>query len=71
MTAIAGLWALIGSLLVAPGDAARHTRGAQNDFVVGAILDLASGWTSLGRASHVTLRLAAADANTEIGRAHV
>ena len=68
LTAIAGLCALIGSLVVAPGDAARHTRGAQNDFVVGAILDLASGWTSLGRASHVTLRLAAADANTALAR---
>jgi branched-chain amino acid transport system substrate-binding protein len=63
------LCTLLGSLVVAPGDAARHTtRGAQDEFVVGAILDLASGWTSLGRASRVTLGLAAADANTALAQ---
>src|SRR5438034_4296336 len=68
LAATAVLCALLGSLVVAPGDAARHTRGAQDGFVVGAILDLASGWTSLGRASRVTLRLAADDANTALAR---
>jgi branched-chain amino acid transport system substrate-binding protein len=68
LAATAVLCALLGSLVVAPGDAARHTRGAQDGFVVGAILDLASGWTSLGRASRVTLRLAADDANSALAR---
>jgi branched-chain amino acid transport system substrate-binding protein len=68
LAAIAVVFALISSLLVAPGDAARHTRNAQSQLVVGAILDLASGWTSLGRASRVTLRLAAADANAALAR---
>jgi branched-chain amino acid transport system substrate-binding protein len=37
---------------------------------VGAILDLASGWTSLGRGSRVTLQLAAADENAALARSH-
>jgi branched-chain amino acid transport system substrate-binding protein len=58
--------AVIAALAIAPGAAARRT---QNEVVtVGAILDLADGWTSLGRASRVTLRLAAADANAALAR---
>lgn len=60
------LAAFCGSLAVTRGDAARGAARSQNEFVVGAILDLASGWTSLGRASRVTLRLAAADANAAL-----
>jgi branched-chain amino acid transport system substrate-binding protein len=68
LAATAVLIALLASLLVAPGDAARSAPGARNDFVVGAILDLASGWTSLGHASRVTLQLATADANAALAR---
>src|SRR4029453_18792351 len=58
--------AVIAALAIAPGAAARRT---QNEVVtVGAILDLADGWMSLGRASRVTLRLAAADANAALAR---
>src|SRR5207249_3028799 len=35
---------------------------------IGALLDLKSGWTSLGRASRVTLQLAAADAGNRLVR---
>src|SRR4029450_4631437 len=55
--------ALFASLSVAPGDAGQRATQKQNELVVGAILDLARGWTSLGRGSRVTLQLAAADAN--------
>lgn len=37
-------------------------------LVVGAILDLKSGWTSLGRGSRTTLRLARSDANAALKR---
>src|SRR5213592_4062507 len=57
------LAAFFATLAITPGDAARPASQPQNAFVVGAILDLASGWTSLGRASRVTLQLAEADAN--------
>jgi branched-chain amino acid transport system substrate-binding protein len=42
--------------------------GATDERTVGALLDLTGGWTSLGRASRVTLRLAAADANARLAR---
>src|SRR6266566_5272264 len=61
----AAFWA---SLAITPGDAARPAGQPQNEFVVGAILDLAGGWTSLGRASRVTLELATADANAALAR---
>jgi branched-chain amino acid transport system substrate-binding protein len=60
------LAAFCGSLAITSGDAARGAARSQNEFLVGAILDLASGWTSLGRASRVTLRLAEADANAAL-----
>jgi branched-chain amino acid transport system substrate-binding protein len=60
--------ALLASLAIAPGDAAPSGGHQQNEFAVGAILDLAVGWTSLGRASRVTLQLAAADANAALAR---
>jgi branched-chain amino acid transport system substrate-binding protein len=62
------LAAFCASLAITPGDAARPARQPQNEFVVGAILDLAGGWTSLGRASRVTLQLATADANAALAR---
>jgi branched-chain amino acid transport system substrate-binding protein len=60
--------ALFASLSVAPGDAGQRATQKQNELVVGAILDLARGWTSLGRGSRVTLQLAAADANAAFAR---
>jgi branched-chain amino acid transport system substrate-binding protein len=60
--------AFCASLAITPGDAARPAGQPQNEFVVGAILDLAGGWTSLGRASRVTLQLATADANAALAR---
>jgi branched-chain amino acid transport system substrate-binding protein len=58
---------LLAALAVAPGGSARPA-ASQSQFVVGAVLDLADGWTSLGRASRVTLQLAAADANVALAR---
>ena len=60
--------AALGWLAIAPSEAARQTGPARNELVVGAILDLSGGWTSLGRASRVTLQLAAADANAALAR---
>src|SRR5881275_485549 len=65
------LFLLVGLLASVPGtrgDAARSAGAQQNQLVVGALLDLSRGWTSLGRASRVTLRLAAADANVTLAR---
>ena len=42
--------------------------GAGDELTVGALLDLKRGWTSLGRASRVALRLAVADANEGLAR---
>jgi branched-chain amino acid transport system substrate-binding protein len=60
--------ALLASLALAPAGAAGHGSQPQDELVVGAILDLGSGWTSLGRASRVTLELAVADANAALTR---
>jgi branched-chain amino acid transport system substrate-binding protein len=48
-------------------DAARPA-GSADGLTIGALLDLKKGWTSLGRASRVTLRVAAADANARLAR---
>ena len=72
MRAIAALVvaALLASLSAAPGGARRGAAQKRKVIVVGAILDLARGWTSLGRGSRVTLQLAAADANAAFARNH-
>jgi ABC-type branched-subunit amino acid transport system substrate-binding protein len=57
---VTGLRALVAArpaTAAAPGDA----------ITVGALLDLRSGWTTLGHSSRVTLRLAAADAANRLG----
>lgn len=51
-----------------PGGAVSSAGLPQHEVVIGAILDLASGWTSLGRESRVTLELAASDANAVLSR---
>jgi branched-chain amino acid transport system substrate-binding protein len=45
-----------------------RTAGSGDELTIGALLDLSDGWTSLGRASRVTLRLAAADANARLAK---
>jgi branched-chain amino acid transport system substrate-binding protein len=66
---------LVGILVVAviASFGLLHTGGsgaarATDELTVGALLDLKSGWTSLGRASRVTLRLAVADANARLAK---
>jgi branched-chain amino acid transport system substrate-binding protein len=61
--AAAGI-ASLGLLLAGGSGAAR----APDELTVGALLDLKGGWTSLGHASRVTLRLAVADANRRLAR---
>src|SRR5438093_10830681 len=70
MRAIAALAvaALLVAVSAAPGDAHQGAAQKRKVIVVGAILDLARGWTSLGRGSRVTLQLAAADANAAFAR---
>lgn len=63
-----GLVLLVAGLaaLAAARSAAAAEPGGRDVLTVGALLDLRSGWTSLGRASRVTLRAAAADANQRL-----
>jgi branched-chain amino acid transport system substrate-binding protein len=71
------LWlsALLLALVVAVGSGAPPAGNAARTapptrlLVVGGLLDLSSGWTSLGRASRVTLGLAAADVNARLAKA--
>lgn len=62
--------ALVASVSVAAGGGRPRVTQTPKEVVVGAILDLASGWTSLGRGSRVTLQLAASDANAAFVRSH-
>jgi branched-chain amino acid transport system substrate-binding protein len=55
----------LGATRIAEGGKAA---GVADELTIGALLDLKSGWTSLGRASRVTLRLATADANARLAR---
>ncbi len=58
----------VGPAAAPNGNAARQAAPTRI-LLVGGLLDLSSGWTSLGRASRVTLDLAAADANARLARA--
>jgi branched-chain amino acid transport system substrate-binding protein len=51
-----------------PGARGGSPGGSEGEVTIGALLDLSAGWTSLGRASRVTLRLAAADANARLAK---
>lgn len=53
---------------VQPTAGSGGSAAAVDNFTVGALLDLKHGWTSLGRASRVTLQLAAADANARLAK---
>jgi len=59
--------AMIATFGLFPSGGSGAARPA-NELNVGALLDLKSGWTSLGRASRVTLRLAVADANRRFAK---
>jgi len=61
---------LLAWLALASGSAAGETAGAPRvqRITIGALLDLSAGWTTLGRASRVTLRLARNDANATFRR---
>jgi branched-chain amino acid transport system substrate-binding protein len=57
--------------LAAPRAVTAEATTRADTITVGALLDLRKGWTSLGRASEVTLKLAAADANRRFAESHV
>ncbi|MFL5827351.1 MAG: ABC transporter substrate-binding protein [Thermoleophilaceae bacterium] len=65
------LVAILVALAAAPPATAAEAGARSDAITVGALLDLRSGWTSLGRASEVTLRLAAADANHRFAASRV
>lgn len=71
---VIGLGALLLGLVVAVGPAQPRERAAARaapptrELMVGALLDLSSGWTSLGRASRAALAIAATDANRRLGK---
>ncbi len=50
------------------GAGGARTTATAHELTIGALLDLRDGWTSLGRASEVTLRVGIADANTRLAR---
>jgi branched-chain amino acid transport system substrate-binding protein len=62
------LLAVVGPAAPPEGNATRGSPPTR-EILVGGLLDLSSGWTSLGRASRVTLSIAAAQANTRLAKA--
>jgi len=68
VTSMLALFVAFGPAAPPEVNAAR-TSPRTNQLVVGALLDLTNGWTSLGRASRVTLGLAAAQANSRLVKA--
>jgi len=67
---VAGALAALLAVGSAKGGAAPASREAGPTITIGAALDISAGWTALGRASRVTLQLAAADANAALKRAN-
>ena len=63
-----GLLVAVGPAAPRDGNAARATPPTRL-LVVGGLLDLSSGWTSLGRASRATLAIAATQANRRLAKA--
>jgi branched-chain amino acid transport system substrate-binding protein len=61
LLAVTGLLVCV-ALASGPTAGAAASRGTQR-ITIGGLLDLSAGWTTLGRASRVTLRLARDDAN--------
>jgi branched-chain amino acid transport system substrate-binding protein len=66
ITAVAVIALVMAGIL--ESNAGGRTAAAQNVVTIGALLDLRDGWTSLGRASRVTLRIATADANARLAK---
>jgi branched-chain amino acid transport system substrate-binding protein len=64
-SSVLAIFVAVGSAGPQSGSAARASAGS-NRLVVGALLDLSSGWTSLGRASRVALDLAVTRANARL-----
>ena len=62
--------ALTAVALASLGLSARGGRaaGSAGELTIGALLDLSQGWTALGGASRVTLRVSAADANARLAK---
>lgn len=66
---------LLALTIVTLGPAEPRNAGAARatlptrELVIGGLLDLSSGWTSLGRASRATLAIAASDANRRLAKA--
>jgi branched-chain amino acid transport system substrate-binding protein len=65
---LVGLFAAVGSA-APPNVRAAHEISQITALRVGALLDLTSGWTSLGRASKVTLGIAVNEANKRLAKA--
>jgi branched-chain amino acid transport system substrate-binding protein len=59
---------LLASTSATAGDAVPLSRAATSTITIGAAQDISAGWTALGRASRVTLQLAAADTNAALAR---
>jgi branched-chain amino acid transport system substrate-binding protein len=62
------LFTVVGSAAPPEGNAARESPPTR-ELLVGGLLDLSSGWTSLGRASKVTLAIAVKQANARLAKA--
>jgi branched-chain amino acid transport system substrate-binding protein len=65
---LVALFAAVGSA-APPAVKAAHEISHVTPLRVGALLDLSSGWTSLGRGSKVTLAIAANEANRRLAKA--
>ena len=66
---IAAAVAVAGALGLGNVAGAAPVKSGDDEVVVGALLDLSAGWTSLGRASRVTLQLAVSDTNAQLRKA--
>jgi branched-chain amino acid transport system substrate-binding protein len=65
---VALILAVSASLEEPRTEAGAQTADSANELTIGALLDLKRGWTSLGRASRVTLQVAVSDANARLAR---
>src|SRR5215216_4052274 len=73
LKSLPGLFAVLVALALlasssAAGEAPRRDDAAGGQILIGAAQDISAGWTALGRASRVTLQLAAADTNAALAR---
>src|SRR5262245_39460428 len=66
---VLALVSIVACGLLGVGSVGAAPRQYSQEIDLGALLDLSSGWTSLGRASRVTLQLAVSDANAQLQKA--